>query len=141
MITKVKYDLPELDQDTIEVYLNKWELIVKATCEYYGVTMEQVQSKSRSRKNNVMQCRHMITFLAHNNTKLPLKYFAWHLGNRDHTTSIASIRTMNDLLQINDRPTVRDYNKIIKLLPFEVKHYKPRNMAHIKMPKYYEHRG
>ena len=131
-IIKVKYEYPELDEFSVSVNTNKIEHIEKVVCEYYGVTMDKVKSSSRAKHDGTIHARHMIFFLAHNNTKLSVKYLGFRIGKRHHTTCLNGVTTIKDFLSINDYKTTTDYEAIKALLPFQAKDYRPRRILAVQ---------
>lgn len=68
-------------------------------CKKYGVTWTQLTSKSRVR--DIVKARHTFMFIA--NTQLGMtKTKIGKMFNRDHTTVIHAISTINDMYFIND---------------------------------------
>jgi chromosomal replication initiator protein len=58
--------------------------VIKATCEYYGVSIDDILSASRKRAIAVP--RQIVMYLARTETSASLPRIGAKLGNRDHTT-------------------------------------------------------
>lgn len=68
------------------------DVIMKSTAKYFGITLEDLKSKSR--KKEVVNARQMAMFLAKEHTQHSLKAIGYHFGGRDHATVIHAIRTV-----------------------------------------------
>jgi chromosomal replication initiation ATPase DnaA len=77
-----------------------YEDIAKAVCNTLNVTYER--TITRSRKREVVIARQLIFFYARNYTNLSHSKVAEYLGYRDHSTSIHSVSTVNELIQAKD---------------------------------------
>ena len=82
----VKTSSKEITIDTIQ----------KMVCEYYEITYDKLQAKTRKRE--IVQARQISMFLAKQFTKNSLKTIGDHFGGRDHTTVIHSCQTVKDLM-------------------------------------------
>lgn len=58
--------------------------VIKATCEYYGVSIDDILSASR--KRTIAVPRQIVMYLARTETGASLPRIGAKLGNRDHTT-------------------------------------------------------
>jgi chromosomal replication initiator protein len=72
------------------------DAIQKMVCEYYEITYDKLQAKTRKRE--IVQARQISMYLAKKFTKNSLKTIGEHFGGRDHTTVIHSCQTVNDLM-------------------------------------------
>ncbi|TAE17698.1 MAG: chromosomal replication initiator protein DnaA [Bacteroidetes bacterium] len=72
------------------------EAIQKLVCEYFDVSYEKLQNKTRKRE--IVQARQITMYLAKKFTKNSLKTIGEHFGGRDHTTVIHSCQTVKDLM-------------------------------------------
>jgi chromosomal replication initiator protein len=72
------------------------DAIQKMVCDYYNITYDKLQAKTRKRE--IVQARQISMFLAKKFTKNSLKTIGEHFGGRDHTTVIHSCQTVNDLM-------------------------------------------
>ena len=68
------------------------EAIQQQVAEHFGLTTEHLISKTR--KQEVATARQIAMFLAKRLTQYPLKKIGLHFGNRDHSTVIHAIRTV-----------------------------------------------
>ena len=91
----------------------KVDKIVDVVCSFYGVERSEVVSDSRRR--NLCLCRHVITHLIRERTKMGFKDIGRLLGGRDHTTSINSIRALRGWLE-TDFYLAQQINLIKRLL-------------------------
>ncbi len=64
---------------------------------YFGVTKEQIHSKSRKRE--IVQARQVAMYLCRNLTKLSLSTIGANIGNRDHATVLHSCNAVSDLME------------------------------------------
>ena len=87
--------------------------IQKMVCEYYEITYDKLQAKTRKRE--IVQARQISMFLAKQFTKNSLKTIGDHFGGRDHTTVIHSCQTVKDLMDtdtmIRDTKATIENNK------------------------------
>lgn len=81
--------------------------IQKMVCEYYDITYDKLQAKTRKRE--IVQARQISMFLAKQYTKNSLKTIGDHFGGRDHTTVIHSCQTVKDLMDTD--PLIREQVK------------------------------
>ena len=70
------------------------ETIQQQVAEHFDMSSEQLIS--RTRKQKVALARQIAMFLAKRLTQNPLKMIGRHFGNRDHTTVIHAIQTIED---------------------------------------------
>jgi chromosomal replication initiation ATPase DnaA len=75
----------------------KLEYILNAVAEEWGVTVAQIQSKSRKRE--YVEPRQIYCKLAKKFTEMPFAAIGQTLEGRDHTTVLYSIQTINDLIE------------------------------------------
>ncbi len=85
------------------------DYISDTVCEHYGVTKEQVRSKSRKREL-VLQ-RHVICHLFKRYKILKLAKTGWHVGGIDHSSVVHAIKAINNLLE-TDKAFAREYKLI-----------------------------
>lgn len=74
--------------------------VLKLVAENFGVTVENVLS--RSRKKEVSEARHIYCKIMKSEFNYSLKSIGETIGNRDHTTVIHSIETVNDRCETED---------------------------------------
>ncbi|TNE81852.1 MAG: chromosomal replication initiator protein DnaA [Bacteroidetes bacterium] len=91
------------------------EYIQKLVCDYFGITIDQVKSKTRKRE--IVQARQISMYFAKDLTKSSLKTIGMHFGGRDHSTVIHACQTVNDLIETDKkfRQDVEELSKRIKI--------------------------
>lgn len=101
----VKTSSKEITIDTIQ----------KMVCEYYEITYDKLQAKTRKRE--IVQARQISMFLAKQYTKNSLKTIGDHFGGRDHTTVIHSCQTVKDLMDTDTmiREQVKELQQKVQL--------------------------
>ncbi len=77
--------------------------IVTAVADFYGLSVEDIVGKSRSRK--VARPRQMVMYLAREETDESLPQIGRALGDRDHTTVMYGYEKIEDLLETD--PSLR----------------------------------
>lgn len=83
--------------------------IMEKACKHYGVTVQNVMSKSRKRE--YVLARQVSMFLAQKYTKMPASRIGLLIGNRDHSTVIHSCKTIEDKLKV-DKAFVAELSSI-----------------------------
>ena len=76
--------------------MNPLEFYRQAVLDQTGVSLDQFTSAKRARE--YVEARQAFFLIAHTNTKATYKAIAKMAGNRDHSTVIHGIQTMNDLM-------------------------------------------
>ena len=91
------------------------DAIQKMVCEYYSVTYDNLQAKTRKRE--IVQARQISMFLAKQYTKNSLKTIGDHFGGRDHTTVIHSCQTVKNLMDTDTliREQVKELQQKVQL--------------------------
>jgi len=91
------------------------DAIQKMVCEYYSITYDKLQAKTRKRE--IVQARQISMFLAKQFTKNSLKTIGDHFGGRDHTTVIHSCQTVKDLMDTDGliREQVKELQQKVQL--------------------------
>ena len=91
------------------------DAIQKMVCEYYSVTYDKLQAKTRKRE--IVQARQISMFLAKQYTKNSLKTIGDHFGGRDHTTVIHSCQTVKNLMDTDSliREQVKELQQKVQL--------------------------
>lgn len=69
--------------------------IKKVVCDYFGVKVEDIQTKSR--KQEIVQARQIAMFFAKKYTKASLSTIGAEIGNKDHATVLYANKTVNNL--------------------------------------------
>ena len=83
--------------------------IMERVCQHYGVTQQQVVSKSRKRE--FVQVRQVAMYLAQKHTKMPASRIGLLIGSRDHSTVIHSCATIEKRLKV-DKSFAEEMNSI-----------------------------
>jgi chromosomal replication initiation ATPase DnaA len=93
-----------------DYFVLEFDQIVNIVCKVTKVEMQELQTNSR--KTEFVQARQLIAFYARRFTKMNYRSIGQQFGNRDHTTIIASIARINDLIDSGDEGTCNLINKI-----------------------------
>ena len=72
--------------------------IMEKVCQHYGVSQQQVYSKSR--KRDYVQVRQVSMYLAQKYTKMPASRIGQLIGGRDHSTVLHSCSTVEQRLKV-----------------------------------------
>jgi chromosomal replication initiation ATPase DnaA len=91
------------------------EKLFKVIQKEFGVTQEQIASKSRKRA--IVVYRQLFCYFVMEHRILSLKAVGDLIGNRDHTTVIHSVNTIKDLIDVEDPDILKPYNIIKNLIP------------------------
>ena len=83
--------------------------IMERVCQHYGVTQQQVISKSRKRE--FVQVRQVAMYLSQKHTKMPASRIGLLIGSRDHSTVIHSCSTIEKRLKV-DKTFAEELNSI-----------------------------
>ncbi len=91
------------------------DYIQKVVSEYFGLTIDQMNSKTR--KRNIVQARQLSMYFAKSHTKASLTSIGLHCGNKDHATVLHACKTVQNLIDTDKefRIYVDDLEKKIKL--------------------------
>jgi chromosomal replication initiator protein len=91
------------------------DYIQKIVSEYFGLTVDQMNSKTR--KRNIVQARQLAMFLAKAHTKTSLTTIGLHCGNKDHATVLHACKTVQNLIETDKefKSYADDLEKKIKL--------------------------
>jgi chromosomal replication initiator protein len=82
--------------DKNELNANKIKRIVS---DYYGLTRQQLISKSRTK--NISNARHIAMYLCRKHLDLPFTKIGDEFGNRDHSTVMSSCEKIEKLLKVD----------------------------------------
>ncbi len=74
--------------------------IKKAVCDFYGLTRQQIESKSRTKA--ISNARHIAIYLCPKHLDMPFSKIGSEFGGRDHSTVMASYDKMLKLIKNND---------------------------------------
>ena len=91
------------------------DYIQKCVAEYFDISVADIKDKTR--KKEIVLARQIAMYFAKELTNLSLKTIGYHFGNRDHSTVIHAIQTINDLIE-SDRKVkmcVEDLKKKLKI--------------------------
>ena len=83
--------------------------ILEKVCQHFGVTQQEIMSKSR--KRGFVQVRQVSMYLAQKYTKMPASRIGQLIGGRDHSTVIHSCSAIEQRLKI-DKAFVEELNSI-----------------------------
>ena len=83
--------------------------ILEKVCQHYGVSQQNVFSKSR--KRDYVQVRQVSMYLAQKYTKMPASRIGQLIGGRDHSTVIHSCSTVEKRLKV-DKAFVEELSSI-----------------------------
>ena len=72
------------------------DYIQKIVCDYFGLGVDVIYSKSR--KRDVVQARQLAMYFSKKLTKSSLTTIGLHCGNKDHATVLHACRTVNNLM-------------------------------------------
>ncbi len=76
------------------------QLIIEVVSEHFGITVDQIMSKSRT--NDVAKPRQIAMYLCKTMTDHPLESIGQLLGGRDHSTVLYGINKVKDELMVDD---------------------------------------
>jgi len=85
--------------------------LAQSIADFYGVDVDLVTNKIKTRKMEVVRGRQMLTTLLKQHTDLSLKKIGRMLNNQDHSTVINTIKKCNDYYDV-DIDYRNDYNKL-----------------------------
>jgi len=80
--------------------------IQKAVCDFYGIKLSEIKSKSRSK--NIALPRHVASYLCREYTNSSLPEIGRSFGGRDHTTVMHSVARIKHEIEVN----TQIYNEI-----------------------------
>ena len=91
------------------------DYIQKVVSDYFGLTIDEMNSKTR--KRNIVQARQLAMFFAKQHTKASLTSIGLQCGNKDHATVLHACKTVQNLIDTDKefRGYVDDLEKNIKL--------------------------
>ena len=94
------------------------DYIQKLVTEFYGLSVDQLKSKTRKRE--IVQARQISMYYAKSMTKASLKSIGTYFGGRDHSTVIHACQTVNDLMDTDKKfkNDVEEIGKRIKINTF-----------------------
>lgn len=74
--------------------------IKKCVCDFYGLTRQQIESKSRTK--DISTARHIAMYLCRKHLEMPYVKIGLEFGGRDHSTVMSSYERMVKMLKEND---------------------------------------
>ncbi|MFO7862396.1 MAG: chromosomal replication initiator protein DnaA [Salinivirgaceae bacterium] len=88
--------------------------IQQAVCNYFGMPMEQLKSKTR--KRDIVQARQIAMFFAKSKTKASLSTIGSLIGGKDHATVLHAVKTVGNLKETDKRfkTYIEDISKMIE---------------------------
>jgi chromosomal replication initiator protein len=91
------------------------DYIQKIVSEYFGLSIDQMNSKTR--KRNIVQARQLAMFFSKEHTKASLTQIGLQCGNKDHATVLHACKTVRNLRDTDKvfKTYVEDLDKKIKL--------------------------
>jgi chromosomal replication initiator protein len=91
------------------------DYIQKTVSDYFGLTIEEMNSKTR--KRNIVQARQLSMYFAKMHTKASLTAIGLQCGNKDHATVLHACKTVQNLIDTDKefRAYVAELEKKIKL--------------------------
>jgi chromosomal replication initiator protein len=87
------------------------EYISKVVCDYFNMSVESLQTKTRKRE--IVQARQITMYFSKTLTKYSLASIGAQIGNKDHATGLHACKTVNNLKDTdkNFRQYVEDIEK------------------------------
>lgn len=90
------------------------DYIQKTVCEYYGLDMDSLQSKTRKRE--IVQARQVAMYFSKNLTNSSLSAIGSKIGKKDHATVLHACKTISNLME-----TDRDLKSQIREIESQLK--------------------
>ncbi len=89
------------------------DYIQKIVCDYFGLPVDQINTKTRRRE--IVQARQLAMYFSKKHTKSSLATIGLHCGNKDHATVLHACKTVSNLIETdkNFRTFVNEINKKI----------------------------
>jgi chromosomal replication initiator protein len=90
------------------------DFIQKIVCDYFGLPIDQINTKTRRRE--IVQARQLAMYFSKKHTKSSLATIGLHCGNKDHATVLHACKTVTNLIETdkNFRNFVNEINKKIQ---------------------------
>lgn len=89
------------------------DYIQKIVCDYFNMTSDSLQSKTRKRE--IVQARQIAMFFSKSLTKSSLASIGAQIGQKDHATVLHACKTVNNLID-TDKQFKMDVDEIEKRL-------------------------
>lgn len=89
------------------------DYIQKVVCDYFGLPVDQINTKTRKRE--IVQARQVAMYFSKKHTKSSLATIGMHCGNKDHATVLHACRTISNLIETDKkfRTSVMEIDKKI----------------------------
>jgi chromosomal replication initiator protein len=90
------------------------DFIQKIVCDYFGLPVDQINTKTRRRE--IVQARQLAMYFSKKHTKSSLATIGLHCGNKDHATVLHACKTVSNLIETdkNFQTFVNEINKKIQ---------------------------
>jgi chromosomal replication initiator protein len=91
------------------------DYIMKFVSNYFSTSIEDMKGKTRKRE--IVVPRQVTMYLTKEYTNMSLKAIGYHFGNRDHSTVIHAIKTVNDMMDTDQKfyAMMQDILKKVKM--------------------------
>jgi len=91
------------------------DYIQKVVSEYFGLSIEEMNSKTR--KRNIVQARQLAMYFSKEHTRASLTTIGLQCGNKDHATVLHACKTVKNLLETDKdfKNYFEDLDRMIKL--------------------------
>lgn len=73
------------------------DLIQKVVCDFFGLPLEQIKTKTRKRE--IVQARQLAMYFSKKHTKSSLATIGLQCGNKDHATVLHACKTVSNLIE------------------------------------------
>ncbi|PZX20435.1 chromosomal replication initiator protein [Breznakibacter xylanolyticus] len=90
------------------------DYIQKVVCDYYGIDIDEMQSKTRKRE--IVQARQVAMYFCKTMTTSSLSAIGSKIGNKDHATVLHACKTINNLQE-----TDRDFKNQLLDIEYQIK--------------------
>lgn len=99
-VEHLEHSLRDIVTDSVSTNVTV-PMIIAATSEYYGVTVEEIVGTARTRK--LVDARQIAMYISRDLTELSLPKIGAEFGNRDHSTVVHAIRKIQDRIKKEQR--------------------------------------
>jgi chromosomal replication initiator protein len=70
-------------------------------CDFFGLPVDQINTKTRKRE--IVQARQLAMYFSKKHTKSSLATIGLHCGNKDHATVLHACKTVSNLIETDKR--------------------------------------
>lgn len=77
------------------------DLIQKVVCDFFGLPLEQIKTKTRKRE--IVQARQLAMYFSKKHTKSSLATIGLQCGNKDHATVLHACKTVSNLIETDKK--------------------------------------